>query len=72
MSSVGYGRIKKRHNVVASGTPVLSFLHTHVCCCRLMPGVSVLPLLERNPSLLFSVQRGSATLGPGAEFMGQG
>jgi hypothetical protein len=37
-----------------------------------MPGVSVLPLLERNPSLLFSVQRGTGALGPGAEFMGQG
>jgi hypothetical protein len=47
-------------------------VYHHVCCCRLMPGVSVLPLLERNPSLIFSVQRGSAALGPGAEFMGQG
>jgi hypothetical protein len=37
-----------------------------------MPGVSVLPLLERNPGMLFSVQRGPEALGPGAEFMGQG
>lgn len=39
---------------------------------RLMPGVLVLPLLQSNPSLLLSVQRGSSDLGPGAEFMGPG
>jgi hypothetical protein len=34
-----------------------------------MPGVNVPALLKRNPSLFFSVERGTARLGPGAEFM---
>ncbi len=41
------------------------------CCCRLMPGVDVEIMLRRNPGVVYSVQRGSSSLGPGAEFMGR-
>jgi hypothetical protein len=41
----------------------------HVGVCRLMPGVDVGIMLIRNPSLMFCAQRGSRSLGPGAEFM---
>lgn len=40
--------------------------------CRLMPGVDAPRLLAKNPSLVFSLQRGNDALGPGAEFMGSG
>jgi hypothetical protein len=40
----------------------------HAAPPRLMPGKDVAAVLAGNPDLLLALQRGSRSLGPGAEF----
>lgn len=56
------------HATAAFCAFVSSLKPYYPACCRFMPGVDVRYMLIQNPSVVLSVQRGTASLGPGAEF----